>query len=71
MKQMVSAIWVLAAACLVVSSKPIAETDVVTEILRAIEGRKGMEAIGELLKASQAQLVQELPLVSSSRLIRI
>lgn len=47
-----------------VSSKPTTETDIVTEILKAIDGRDEMWRVVSYLKESREDIVKELPLVS-------
>ncbi|XP_046652481.1 uncharacterized protein LOC124343257 isoform X3 [Daphnia pulicaria] len=51
----------------VVSSKPTVEvgTDVVAEILRAIDGRQDMQRVAGYLNASRDDLAKQLPLLSS------
>ncbi|XP_057377636.1 uncharacterized protein LOC130699316 [Daphnia carinata] len=57
---------VLMATVLLVSSKPtnIGDTDIVTEIVRAMEGREEMWRVVSYLKASRAGLLNEFPLFS-------
>ncbi len=49
-----------------VSSKPT--TDIVTEILRVIDGKEDLGAVADYLNRSRAEIVKELPLVDSGRL---
>ena len=46
------------------SSKPTIETDIVTEILKTIDGRDEMWRVVSYLKESRDDLVKDLPLVS-------
>lgn len=46
-----------------VSSKPT--TDIVTEILRVIDGKEDLGAVADYLNRSRAEIVKELPLVDS------
>jgi uncharacterized membrane protein YgaE (UPF0421/DUF939 family) len=50
-----------------VSSKPTTETDIVAEILKAIDGRDEMWRVTSYLKESRDDLVKELPLVSPGK----
>lgn len=50
-----------------VSSKPTTETDIVAEILKAIDGRDDMWRVTSYLKESRDDLVKELPLVSPGK----
>ena len=52
-----------------VSSKPTTETDIVTEILKVIDGRDEMWRVVSYLKDSREELVKELPLVSPGNTI--
>ena len=47
------------------SSKPTIETDIVTEILKTIDGRDEMWRVVSYLKESRDDLVKDLPLVST------
>lgn len=60
---------VLMAAVLLASSKPtnIGETDIVTEIVRAMEAREEMWRVVSYLKASRDGLLKEFPLFTAGK----
>lgn len=55
------AVFVLLA---VTSAAPV-ETDIVTEILRVIDGQENLFRVAEYLNASRADLIQDLPIVDT------
>lgn len=64
-----SGLLVLMAGILFVSSKPtsVGDTDLVAEILQAIEGREEMSRVVGYLKASRDELLKELPLFNPGK----